>query len=242
MAATPGTVEPHAQPRRSFVYRKLLDMGAHFAPINGGSVAMSFGDDVEDEASLARRLGIADLSPLPRTGFKGTGSVDWLQSQDVTIGPESNRGYRQAGGETALRLAPSEILLVDSLAGSGNFIGKLNAAWSWGTSSPRKPIGYPMPRADSHAWFAISGQHSAEMFAKICGIDLRPSKFAEGSIAQTSIAKMSGIILRQDFGQILGFHLLADSASADYLWDCLQDAMIEFDGGPIGLAVLRGLG
>ena len=68
MAATPGTVEPHAQPRRSFVYRKLLEMGAHFAPINGGSVAMSFGDDVEDEARLARRLGIADLSPLPRTG------------------------------------------------------------------------------------------------------------------------------------------------------------------------------
>jgi sarcosine oxidase subunit gamma len=80
------------------------------------------------------------------------------------------------------------------------------------------------------------------MFAKICGIDLRLDKFESGRIAQTSIAKMSGIILRQDFGQILGFHLLADSASADYLWDCLQDAMIEFDGGPIGLTVLRGLG
>ena len=35
---------------------------------------------------------------------------------------------------------------------------------------------------------------------------------------------------------------LADSASADYLWDCLQDAMNEFDGGPIGLTALRELG
>ena len=63
-------------------------------------------------------------------------------------------------------------------------------------------------------------------------------------LAQRGVVHLSqrGIILRQDFGQILGFHLLADSASADYLWDCLQDAMIEFDGGPIGLAVLRGLG
>ena len=242
MAAMPNTVEPNAQLRRSFVYRKLLDMGAHFAPINGGSVAMDFGDDADDEATLARRLGIADLSPLPRTGFKGAGTIEWLQSQDVTIGPDSNRGYRQAGGETALRLAPGEILLIDSLAGSGSFIAKLNAAWSWGAGAPRKPIGYPVPRADSHAWFAISGRHGAEMFAKICGIDLRPTKFAEGSIAQTSIAKMSGIILRQDFGEVLGFHLLADSASADYLWDCLQDAMIEFDGGPIGLTALRGLG
>jgi sarcosine oxidase subunit gamma len=241
VAALPSVIEPNAQLRRSFVYRKLLEMGAHFAAINGGAVAMDFGDDVDDEARLARRLGIADLSPLPRTGFKGAGTIEWLHSQDVTIGPESNRGYRQAGGETALRLAPSEILLIDSLTGSGGFIGKLNAAWNWGTGTPRKPIGYPMPRADSHAWFAISGQHGAEMFAKICGIDLRPTKFADGSIAQTSIAKMSGIILRQDFGEVLGFHLLADSASADYLWDCLQDAMIEFDGGPIGLTALCGL-
>src|ERR1700675_2117364 len=116
MAALPGTVEPGAQLRRSFVYRKLLDLGAHFAPINGGSIAMNFADDADDEARLALRLGIADLSPLPRTGFKGAGTIEWLQGQGVTIGPESNRGYRQAGGETALRLAPSEILLIDSLA------------------------------------------------------------------------------------------------------------------------------
>jgi sarcosine oxidase subunit gamma len=241
MANAAGIVEPNAQLRRSFIYRKLLDMGAHFGTINDGAVAVDFGDDAADEAALARRLGIADLSPLPRTGFKGAGSVEWLQSQGVTIGPESNRGYRQAGGETALRLAPSEILLIDSLAGEGGFIGQLNAAWSWDSAAPRKPIGYPVPRADSHVWFAVSGQHSADMFSKICAIDLRPHKFAEGSIAQTSITKMSGIILRQDFGGTLGFHLLADSAAADYLWDCLQDAMIEFDGGPIGLTALRGL-
>ena len=237
-----AALEPDTQLRRSFIYRKLEEQGAHFEAINGAAVAMSYGDDPEDEALLARRLGIADLSPLPRTGFKGAGTIEWLQSQDVTIGAESNRGYRQAGGEVALRLSPSEILLIDSIEGSGRFIGKLNEAWNWGTASPRKPIGYPLPRSDSHAWFALSGQYCTTMFSKICGIDLRAAKFAEGQIAQTSIAKMSGIILRQDFGAVPGFHLLADSASADYLWDCLQDAVNEFDGGPIGLTALRELG
>ena len=237
-----AALEPDTQLRRSFIYRKLEEQGAHFEAINGGAVAMSYGDDPEDEALLARRLGIADLSPLPRTGFKGAGTIEWLQSQDVTIGPESNRGYRQAGGEVALRLSPSEILLIDSIEGSGRFIRKLNEAWSWGSVSPRKPIGYSLPRADSHAWFALSGQYCATMFSKICGIDLRAAKFGEGQIAQTSIAKMSGIILRHDFGSVPGFHLLADSASADYLWDCLQDAMNEFDGGPIGLTALSELG
>ena len=235
-------LEPDTQLRRSFIYRKLEEQGAHFEVINGGAVAMSYGDDLEDEAMLARRLGIADLSPLPRSGFKGAGTIEWMQSQDVTIGAESNRGYRQAGGEMALRLSPSEILLIDSLQGSGAFIAKLNAAWSWGTTTPRRPIGYPLPRSDSHAWFALSGEHCSAMFSKICGVDLRAHKFADGQIAQTSIAKMSGVILRHDFGAVPGFHLLADSASADYLWDCLQDAMNEFDGGPIGLTALRELG
>jgi transcriptional regulator with XRE-family HTH domain len=151
-----AALEPDTQLRRSFIYRKLEEQGAHFEAINGGAVAVSYGDDPEDEALLARRLGIADLSPLPRTGFKGAGTIEWLQSQDVTIGADSNRGYRQAGGEVALRLSPSEILLIDSIEGSGRFIAKLNAAWSWGTENPRKPIGYPLPRSDSHAWFALS--------------------------------------------------------------------------------------
>jgi sarcosine oxidase, subunit gamma len=234
-------VEPHAQLRRSFVYRKLRDLGARFEVVNGGAVALDFGTAAV-EAETATRLGLADLSPLPRTGFKGTGAVEWLQAQGLEIGPDNNRGYPQPGGEVALRLAPTEIFLIDSLAGGGALIERLNQAWSWGAEKPRRLIGYPMPRADSHAWFALSGRMAPEMFAKICGIDLRLDKFERGRIAQTSVAKMNGIILRQDGGETPVFHLLADSASADYLWEALLDAMAEFGGAPIGLTALRGLG
>jgi sarcosine oxidase subunit gamma len=233
-------VEPHAQRRRSFVYRKLRDLGARFEILGESAAATDFGGT--QEAVTAQRLGLADLSPLPRTGIKGKGAVEWLQSQGLEIGADSNRGYRQAGGETALRLAPTEIFLIDSLAGGGALIERLDGAWGWGSEKPRPPIGYPMPRADSHAWFAVTGRQASEMFAKICGIDLRLHKFPDGGIAQTSIAKMNGIILRQDQGQLPLFHLLADSASADYLWDCLIDAMAEFEGAPVGLAALRSFG
>jgi len=236
-----AAVEPHAQLRRSFVYRKLRDLGARFETVNSGAVALDFAKGAA-EAETAKLLGLCDLSPLPRTGFKGAGAVEWLQAQGLEIRAESNRGYRQPGGELALRLAPTEIFLIDSLAGGGALIERLNQAWSWGSEKPRKLIGYPMPRADSHAWFALSGRAAPEMFAKICGIDLRLEKFEGGRIAQTSIAKMSGIILRQDQGATPLFHLLADSASADYLWDALLDAMAEFGGAPVGLAALRSLG
>jgi sarcosine oxidase, subunit gamma len=45
--------------------------------------------------------------------------------------------------------------------------------------------------------------------------------------------------VRADLGELPAFHLLGDSASAGYMWDCLLDAMAEFGGHPVGLAVLQ---
>jgi sarcosine oxidase subunit gamma len=187
-------------------------------------------------------MGLADLSVLPRTGFKGAGTADWLTSQGLVIGDDSNMAYRQEGGELAARLAPTEIFLLDSLAATGALIDRLNGAWNWGTEKPRKLIGYPMPRQDSHAWFMVTGNSAPEMFAKICGVDLRPHKFPVGRIAQTSLAKMSGIVIRADLDAVPAYHLLADIASAEYLWGAVLDAMTEFGGGPVGLDTLRALG
>ena len=240
MCAMPKTV-PNGLQRRSFLYRQLQQAGAEFTEVNGGAVAIRYGSSDEVERDLAAKMGLADLSVLPRTGFKGAGTIEWLGEQGLTIGPDSNVAYRQAGGEWAARLAPAEIFLIDSLAGSGALVQRLNGAWNWGAEKPRKLIGYPVPRQDSHAWFMVTGRHAPDMFAKICGVDLRLHKFAVGRIAQTSIAKMSGIIIRADLGQTPAYHLLADIASAEYLWSALRDAMTEFEGGLVGLNALRRL-
>ena len=98
-----------------------------------------------------------------------------------------------------------------------------------------------MPRDETHAWLAVTGEHAAAMFAKICGVDLRPAKFPAGAIAQTSIARTNCIVIRADLGDTYAYHLLGDSASAEYQWGCLLDAMEEFGGRPVGIAALRRL-
>ena len=234
-------LHPATLKRRSFVYRKLSEAGAEFAEVNGGAVAMRYPARPESETAIARRMGLADLSVLPHGGFKGRGTVEWLTSQGLAIGAGSNKAYLQADGELAARLAPAEIFLLDSLAGSGRLITKLNQAWQWAASTPRPQQGYPTPRQDSHAWFMVTGENSAEMFSKICGVDLRPAHCPVGTIAQTSVAKMSAIAIRADLGATLAYHLLADIASAEYLWTCVADAASEYDGGIVGLAALRDL-
>jgi sarcosine oxidase, subunit gamma len=235
------SLDPATLKRRSFIYRTLAQAGAEFAEVNGGAVAMRYPARAEGEATVARRMGLADLSVLPHGGFKGRGTVEWLSSQGLVIGADSNKAYAQADGELAARLAPTEILLLDSLQGSGRLINTLNRAWQWAASAPRPQQGYPTPRQDSHAWFMVTGEKAAEMFSKICGVDLRPRHCPVGTIAQTSIAKMSGIIIRADLGRTLAYHLLADIASAEYLWSCVGDAITEYDGGIVGLAALREL-
>lgn len=240
MVAAANPLSPSPGARRSFVHRVLQQAGARFERINDGLVAMEY-ERAADETAQARQMGLADLSVLPRTGFKGTGTVEWLTSQGLKIGADSNIAHRQSGGELAARLAPTEIFLVDDLAATGRLIAQLNGAWAWTAERPRKLIGYPMPRAESHAWFAVTGEKSPAMFAKICGVDLRPKHFAVGRIAQTSLAKMSGIVIRADLGRTPAYYVLADSASAEYLWGCLMDAMEEFSGAPVGLLALRQL-
>ena len=239
MAAEP--IAPAAFLRRSFNYRTLQRLGAEFAAVNGAAVALRCGASVDADIAAGRRLGIADLSPLPRTGFKGAGTIEFLTDQGLAIGPDNNVAYPQAGGGLAARLAPSEIFFLDGLDGEGKAVARLEGAWHWGEERPRRPIGYPVPRGESHCWYVATGEQAAAMFAKICGVDLRPAKFGPGRIAQTSVAKINAIVIRCPSGEVPAYHLLADSASADYFWACLSDAMAEFDGKPIGLAAVRRL-
>jgi sarcosine oxidase, subunit gamma len=234
-------LDPATLKRRSFIYRRLAAAGAEFAEVNGGAVAMRYPARAEGETATARRMGLADLSVLSHGGFKGRGTVEWLTAQGLTIGTDSNKAYVQAGGELAARLAPTEIFLLDSLQAGGQLISRLNTAWQWAPSTPRPQQGYPMPRQDSHAWFMATGEKAAEMFAKICGVDLRPRHCPVGTIAQTSVAKMNAIVIRADLGGTLAYHLLADIASAEYLWTCVEDAIAEYDGGIVGLTALRSL-
>ena len=223
--------------RRSFVHAKLVAAGARLAPVRGGLAAMDYGDPAAEQAALAS-LALVDVSPLPRVGFKGRGTPEWLAGEGVRL-PEPNLALRQEDGTLAVRLAPREALLLAPLTGDADPTARLEPAWREARrNGPGEALGYPVPRADSHAWFLVTGEHAPAMFAKICGVDLRPDRFAPLRVAQTQAMRLSVVVIRDDGERLAAWHLLLDSASAEYAWDCLLDAMAEFGGKPAGLAAL----
>ncbi len=219
---------------RSFVHHKLEAAGARFERVGGALLAAEMPEG--NRATLAR-LGIVDLSPLPRIGFKGRGTIPAMQAAGVAVDAEPNRAFRQADGGICAVLAPGEVLVLSAPTGDGALVRSLQSGWSIDNAQGT----YLVPRASTHAWFRIVGTLAPTTFAKICGVDLRPHRFADLHIAQTSIVRLSGIIIREDVGETPAFHLLVDSASAEYVWDCVMDAMAEFNGRAVGLTALSDL-
>jgi sarcosine oxidase subunit gamma len=218
--------------RRTPLWRLLEGEQATWRAMGDTAVA-----DVVGDGLAVRRLAIADLSPLPRTGFKGRGTIEAMKKRGVVLEAIANRAFRQPDGGLCLVLAPGEVILLSNLAGNG---GKLaSMVDSWRIEDEERT--YPLLRRDSHAWFVVTGSAAPSLFAKLCAVDLSPGKFPDLAIAQTSIAKMSAILTRADIGGTLAYHVLADSAAALYFCSCLTDAASEFGGEIAGLRAIQEL-
>jgi len=224
--------EPQVFHRRTPLRRMLDEQGMPWSALADCMIA-----DPADPNGAASRLGIADLTPLPRLGFKGRRTIPAMKARGIEFDGEANRAFRQPDGSLCLVLAASEVVLLSNLAGDGTRL----AALEEGYRIEDGERAYPVPRRDGSAWFAVTGRFAPKMFSKLCGVDLRPHRFENLRIAQTSVARLNAVVVRADVGGTIAFHVLADSASAAYFLECLRDGAQEFDGRLIGLSVLRGL-
>ena len=223
-------------PPHSPIKSALQAAGAVFGEHAGATAATDFGDP-DGEASAARRLALADLSPLPRVGFRGPGARDWLTAQRVKLPDEPNRARVQPDGSMAITRSWTEVLVLGRIQGVDSLCARLDA----GAADAHRARAYPLPRFDGMFWFALTGASAVDCLAKLCAVDMRESAFPVGSVAQTSLARLNAVIVRVEIGDTSLFHLLGDSASAEYAWTSILDAMQEFGGRPVGLRALHAL-
>lgn len=223
----------------SGAFRSLLDAvhddsGANWQQRGDDRVVADFGETEQERLLAFARLALIDLSPLPRLGYKGTRVTDWLETQQLPFSAQANRAMVQADGSLLGRLASNEFLWLADPACPGQVPGAETPA------SGREY--YSVNRRDSHYWFALSGELSASMLARLCGVNFASTSFESGRIAQTQVAKTSAIVIRNDFGQTPLYHLLGDSSLVCYLWACLVDAMGEFRGQLLGVSAFESSG
>jgi sarcosine oxidase subunit gamma len=140
--------------------------------------------------------------------------------------PPLGRAAHQADGSLLARLSQNEYL---ALAGAATAAPMGFPGFTLGDENE---LGLcPVPRFAANVWFAVVGDPSAELFAKLCGVDLRPKRFADHTTAQTIVARVSAVVIRDDLAGVLRYHLLVDRTMATYVRDALDDALAEF-GAP----------
>jgi sarcosine oxidase subunit gamma len=178
--------------------------------------------------ALLSACALTDLSDLPRVGFRGADSPEYLMSRRFVLPNSPNRALTQEDGSTVARLSQTEYLLLGSLQDQGKRIADEEASWELSHKA-----NYLLPRQDSHACFQLSGEHLSDIMAKLCGVDLSPPVFGPGAVAQTSAARISVIVINASTLQQPSLFILCDRASKAYFCDALLDAMQEFSSPPV---------
>jgi sarcosine oxidase subunit gamma len=237
-----ATLDPTMGMRRSQLYRRHINNNALFKKTGSNFVVSHYnnGSDQRTELEQARSMAICDLSTLPRAGFKGAGAPSWAENQGIKLPHSANSSIVQPDGCLVAKLSDQELLILSDIFAKSHQVAALKEQ-STRDHLENDTQTYLLPRGDSHCWLAVTGDQAAEMFSKVCGVDLRPHKFALGNIAQTSVAKISAVVIRQDLGGTLSYYILCDISATEFLWDCLLDAMQEYAGSPVGIGALEAL-
>jgi len=222
--------------RQSPLHRQHLSLGASLAQYEVGLLPEGYGDLATDTAQAAH-LGLVDLCLMPRAGFKGAGSEQFLQQFSVALPGLPNRAQQQDNGGLVNQLSHDEYLLLETKPAPSAVITTLYNAWSLDDA----PDCYQVPRQDSHGCLAVTGQAAWRMLSSLISVDLRPHRFTDLQIAQTLLNDLSVIVIRGDQGEVPNYYLLADITSIEFLWSVLLDAMMDEGGGPVGLNAFQAL-
>jgi sarcosine oxidase, subunit gamma len=220
--------QPAQFTRRSPLYRWHVDAGAEFALRGEAANPERYPGPQGDPTICA----LADLSLLPRFGAKGWETWSTLATIGVARPDRNNTASRLSGGGAAMRLGDNEAFLLGDLSGDAVTVQHAQAL-------PTASGFYPVPRRDTHAWLLLVGREVPKLLSKVCAVDFRPDRFADLAVAQTMVARAGSVVLRDDIAGTPAFHVLADSASASYLWGVLLDAAEEYSGRAIGSEALH---
>ncbi len=221
--------------KRSPIQHRFLDQNYVIAEHNAYDMASLLSNEKAEKESI-KRLALCDLSSFNRAGFRGRNIAPWFEQQHNIVLPAVNQALMTEDGLLVSCLSHTEVLLLEDIESGGDvFTSILDKTGTESISSVHPEI-YYLPRQTSHSCFFTSGEHCARLFSKLCGVDLRTGKFSNMSIVQTSLARASVIIIRRDLNETPGYFILNDSSLTEYLWDCLLDAMQEFEGNIVGLS------
>ena len=179
------------------------------------------------DSTRAAPLGIAAVSFLFRTGFKGQGVAAWLQAQDIPVPEQPNSWAPLAGGGVVLRLGVSEYLIEDGL--------------TQGSSARMAHLDTPMhvyPVLHQDVALVLCGEAVHELLLQTCNVNFGALDLAARPVVLTSMAGVAVTVMPGARAGKPSYRVWADGTYGLYLWETLAGIAGELGGGPVGVAAI----
>ncbi|MCA8933582.1 MAG: hypothetical protein KDA49_13995 [Rhodospirillaceae bacterium] len=180
-------------------------------------------------------LAIADLSPIERLGFRGPQVVQWLNELGFAVEPSATQAYRHPDHHLVVTVGEGELLVLPPLDPVAR------AIWDTASLPVDERMCRPTPRRDGSLWFRVTGRRAPQVIAALAGIDAAPALFPDLAVTPIEVMRHRGLLVRDDLGGVLAYHILFIRASASFLWTVVSNRIADMGGAAVNPEMLRGL-
>lgn len=174
-------------------------------------VAVVSGWEVSVRRSPAA-LRLADETPLAKVLVRAAPRGRVAARLGVDIG----RASRDEHQSLVVGSGPGEWLLVAAAGTESEVAARLDAADDAPVSVVEVTHGRALVR--------LSGEHAADVLAKVCAVDLSDHGTQNGSALRSSVADVVTDLVRDDVGSLPSYLLHCERSSGQHLFDALLDA------------------
>lgn len=200
--------------KRTALWRKHLSLAASMTDHHGWEVAEVFTSTDEEAGRVRESVGLADLSWLGKFDLKG--ESENLKSQ-IQI---TKSVWWLAKGHWLVMCEPQSVdRTCEELEG---LVADSDCLHLTDVTSVYTAL-------------LMAGPKSRDVLGKLTEIDVSAVAMPNSSCAQTGLAHVHAIILREDIGDVLAYRLLTTRDYGEYVWDAVMHAGKDVGIAPFGL-------
>jgi len=171
-------------------------------------------------------LTITDYTPLAKVAVRAAVHGFVAEALGVPFGRAARQGWDLGGGDGELLLigsGPGEWLALAAPGQSGAVVRRLSDL-----AAADDDLVSVVDLTHGRALLRLLGEHSADVLAKECGVDLSEAMFPDGAALRSAVAGVATDLVRDDRWGTRSYLLHCERSSGQYLVDSLLDAGREF--------------
>lgn len=216
----------------SAMHHQHLALNATMVESNDWMIPAYYTSSKEESARLQDAVGLMDEGCVGKFLIHGDAAEETLKS--MVSGYESTevgkavivkRVTQSSKDLVVARLSSGEYMLLTSTAGLADL----------DSLSEESNCGHVVDMTSTLASVRIIGPNSLDLLAQVIELELAPRWFADMSVVQTMVAKVYGMLLRRDIGNLLAFELFFSRDYGEYMWEALMLAGETHGVIPVGL-------